>query len=309
MYGPEKARLALPGMSPVDKKNGIMEMLRDDLKALQLASAQPPTTSVRVTSPGVLSFSWPGQLKHSTVYKHLVLKLWGDKVLQSADGALGFGMYPYVHTARQQMNALGIEKILVKQTPDNSVKRTTQTQLKSREQQDYGDVPSYSPGMKRRHDDWASESILYPSKRPSIDNSALPPPSSSGSASHSFSQTTFQDEKREDARRELQRVRREKERLTRVEAELLRELGEDGVADRLSTQPTELVQDARLRAAEEALADAQTRHRETLLTLRGCKTQLEDVRRECRSPFVVPMLLDAFLEVSQKSSRLIEMLD
>lgn len=33
------------------------------------------------------------------------------------------------------------------------------------------------------------------------------------------------------------------------------------------------------------------------------RTALQDIRRECREPFVVPMIMDMFLDVSQRTTQ------
>ncbi|KAJ7779194.1 hypothetical protein B0H16DRAFT_1501893 [Mycena metata] len=102
-------------------------------------------------------------------------------------------------------------------------------------------------------------------------------------------------------RRELREVRRQLQAdlaQERTVLESLRELGVDMTADSVEDE-VDFVTKARIdHLASELRAERAKRRR--------VEGVVEDIRRECRAPFVVPALLDAFVEVSRLTAEAME---
>ncbi|KAJ7705608.1 hypothetical protein B0H17DRAFT_1193261 [Mycena rosella] len=100
--------------------------------------------------------------------------------------------------------------------------------------------------------------------------------------------------------RELRDVRTQLAAELDKERALLQKLRELGADDELAATPgSDFVTKARMQQLEGEL-------REERATRRRLEGVLGDVRRECRAPFVVPALLNAFVEVSRLTSQALE---
>ncbi|KAJ7182838.1 hypothetical protein C8R43DRAFT_968210 [Mycena crocata] len=102
-------------------------------------------------------------------------------------------------------------------------------------------------------------------------------------------------------RRELREVRRQLDEDIIAERSLLKQLRELGVEEpeAADTVGGDIGMRVRLENVERELQAERARRRRL-------EEEVRDVRRECREPFVVPALLDAFLEISKLTTEALE---
>ncbi|KAJ7677954.1 hypothetical protein DFH06DRAFT_1167477 [Mycena polygramma] len=256
-------------------------VVKKDLAPLGIPPCK--TASISVVYPGTVRFFWIA-LQHSTIHKNLL-----DCIRPIND----------LEAHRQLLNRLSIQSIDLRETPApvqpavdyasnnrGSWGRNEPFRIKAEQT----DVPIPPPPHRTRYDADDDMEIDSPRKPYTLKRDRYKSIPDFGA--HESSEV-------QGLRRELRDVRQQLSADIAQERALIENLRDLGAEVPEADSDLDFVTKARIEQFEKELQAERARRRRL-------EEIVEDVRRECTAPFVVPALLDAFVEISKLTNEVME---
>ncbi|KAF8915729.1 hypothetical protein CPB85DRAFT_1293044 [Mucidula mucida] len=323
-----KANLFSPTQPGQKMHSEAIKVLEEDLKTLGMTSARPKRTNIYVPSPGVVIFWWYQQSKKGTVYRLLEVKIRGVKPTPGSGSTwnnltdddlkrlsiLSTSMTEergetepiFLRNVRPVQQAIEFRSFFAQPVPikqeatepslsevanpisgirgpanslhleiDAPERRHSIREMSTMELSSDDDNTSVS--LKRKH----TSTFDLPSKRQAVTRFG----------------PSLDEEPQFRIQTELLDVRKRMRELAIREQELSVQLNDVATSDVSTTDmaPSELSANTQVRLLQTELAAERQKRKES-------EAIISDIRRECRAPFVVPALLDAFLSVSHATN-------